>query len=126
MEEVQVAMCAHYPTHAHSLIRVFDRPSMGSQGSNVSSGGKVRLWSDCADAWADLNHPCTYMPICNLGWTPALLFFVCFRMLPRRKIKRALGYTVLFGLVCVCLRSLLFIATGRYTVMNNSCIPTLT
>ena len=26
-----------------SLIRVFDGRSMGSQGSNVSSGGKLRL-----------------------------------------------------------------------------------
>ena len=35
----------------HSLIRVFDGHSMGSQGLNLSSGRKLRLWSyyGCAD-----------------------------------------------------------------------------
>ena len=30
------------PAHPHSLIRVFDGRSMGSQGIDVSSGGKQR------------------------------------------------------------------------------------
>ena len=35
-----------YFGHAPS---VFDERSIGSQGSNVTLGGKLRLWSDCAD-----------------------------------------------------------------------------
>ena len=35
--------------HPRSLIRVFDGRSMGSQGSDVSSGGTLRLLSDCVD-----------------------------------------------------------------------------
>ena len=31
------------PAHPHILIRVFDGCSMGSQGSSVSLGGKLRL-----------------------------------------------------------------------------------
>ena len=31
------------PVHPRSLIRVFDERSMGSQGFNVSSGGKLSL-----------------------------------------------------------------------------------
>ena len=31
------------PVHPHSLIRVIDGHSMGSQGSNASAGGKLRL-----------------------------------------------------------------------------------
>ena len=31
------------PAHENSLIRIFDGHSMGSQGSNISSGGKQRL-----------------------------------------------------------------------------------
>ena len=41
--------------HQRSLIRVFDWRSMGSPGSNVSSGGNLRLWSDWADAYTDLS-----------------------------------------------------------------------
>ena len=47
-------------------IRVFIGRSMGSQGSNFSSGEKLRLWSDCADAQADLNLRSTHIPTCNL------------------------------------------------------------
>ena len=36
--------------HPRSLIRVFDGHYMGSQRHNVSSCGKPRLRSDCADA----------------------------------------------------------------------------
>ena len=43
------------PAHPRSLIRVFDGRSMGSKGSNVSSGGKLRLWSDCEDTQTYLN-----------------------------------------------------------------------
>ena len=43
------------PAHLHSLIRVFNGHSMGSQSPHVSSGRKPRLKSDCADAQTDLN-----------------------------------------------------------------------
>ena len=42
------------PGHPPSLIRVFAVRSMGSWGTNVSSCGQQRLWSDWADAQADL------------------------------------------------------------------------
>ena len=35
------------PAHPCSLIKVFDGLSMGSQGSKVSSGGKLRLIRLC-------------------------------------------------------------------------------
>ena len=45
---------------------------MGSQGSNVSSGGKHRLIRQLlVCARADLNLPCTHMPTCTLYWIPA-------------------------------------------------------
>ena len=56
------------PVHQHSLIRVFGGRSVGSQGSNNSSGGKLRLRLDCADAQTDLILRCMHMPTCTLGW----------------------------------------------------------
>ena len=53
------------PAHPRSLIRIFERRSMGSQGSNVSSVGKLRLRSDCANAQTDSNLRCTRMPTCT-------------------------------------------------------------
>ena len=41
---------SHQTAHRHSLVRVFDGRSMGSQESYVSSGRKLRLWPDCADS----------------------------------------------------------------------------
>ena len=46
---------ADQPGHPPSLIRVFAVRSMGSQGSKLSSCGQRRLWSDWADAQADLS-----------------------------------------------------------------------
>ena len=34
----------------------------GSSKAQVSSGGKLRLWSDCVDARADLNFRSMYIP----------------------------------------------------------------
>ena len=56
--------------HLHSLIRVFDGPSMGIQRSNFSSGGKLRLLSDCLDAQTNLNLCYSHMPTCTLCWIP--------------------------------------------------------
>ena len=41
----------------HRLIQAFDGRSKGSQMSKVSSGGKLRLWSDCVNTKTDVNIP---------------------------------------------------------------------
>ena len=43
---------------------------MGSLESKVSSGRKLGLWSDYADAQTDLNLSCRHMPTCTLCWIP--------------------------------------------------------
>ena len=43
------------PGHPTSLIRVFDVRLMGSKGPKLSSCEQRRLWSDWADAQADLS-----------------------------------------------------------------------
>ena len=50
-----------------------DPQSMGSQGSNVSSGGKLRLLSDCVAGKTDFNLGCMHMSsrTCTLCWIPA-------------------------------------------------------
>ena len=48
---------------ARKLIRVFYGRSTGSQESNVSSGGKLSMRSDCAHAQTDLNR---YITTCQL------------------------------------------------------------
>ena len=52
------------PGHLPSLIRVFAVRSMGSEGPKVSSGGQGRLWSDWADAQADLSLPWEHSSFC--------------------------------------------------------------
>ena len=42
------------PANPRNLVKVFDGCSVGSQGSNISSVGELKLWSDCADVQADL------------------------------------------------------------------------
>ena len=51
------------PVHLCNPIRVFNGRSMGSQASNVSSDGKLRLCSDCVDAQTYLNLRSTHMPV---------------------------------------------------------------
>ena len=51
--------------HPYSLIKVSDRQYIDSQGSNVASGGKLRLKSDCRDAQTDLNLRCMAKPTCK-------------------------------------------------------------
>ena len=45
----------------HSLIRIFTGRIFDSQGGKISSCGLWRLWSDCADAQADLSLRWAYM-----------------------------------------------------------------
>ena len=58
--------------HVRSLIRVFDGPTLVSQGSNKSSCVKLRLWSDCLDVQTGLNIRCSHMSICISCCIPAL------------------------------------------------------
>ena len=51
-----------HPPSLPSLIRVFAVRSMGSWGPDVSSCGQRRLWSDWADAQADLSLRWAHMP----------------------------------------------------------------
>ena len=46
---------SNQPAHSRSLIRIFSGRIFDLQGCNASSCGQRRLWSDCADAHADLN-----------------------------------------------------------------------
>ena len=50
--------------HLCTLIRVFDMRSISSHWQKVSSGGKLRLRSDCAVAQTDLKFCYTHM----LNW----------------------------------------------------------
>ena len=52
------------PGHPPSLIRVFAGRLMGSQGLTLSSSGQRRLWSDWADAQADLGLRWANMSFC--------------------------------------------------------------
>ena len=52
------------PGHPHSLIRVFAVRFMGSLGPKLSSGAQWRLWSDRADAQADLSLGWADRPFC--------------------------------------------------------------
>ena len=52
------------PGYPPSLIRVFAVHSMGSWGPHASSCAQQRLWSDWANAQADLSLRCAHMPFC--------------------------------------------------------------
>ena len=52
------------PGYPPSLIRVFAVHSMGSGGPSVSSCGQRRLWSDWADAQADLSLRWSQRSVC--------------------------------------------------------------
>ena len=62
------------PLYQHSLIRAFDGHSLGNQGSNIFSGGKLRLQSD--NVWMHRLiwiFCCLHMPTCTSYWAPAHL-----------------------------------------------------
>ena len=59
------------PARVRCQTWVFDERSMGSQGSNISPAGKLRLWSECVDARTESNLRYTHVPACTLCWTPA-------------------------------------------------------
>ena len=60
----RIRICAHRkrrPTLASAQIRVFDLRCIDSQGTYVSSCGKLKLLSDCADAQTDFNFCYNHM-----------------------------------------------------------------
>ena len=68
------------PGHPPSLIRDFAVRTVGSKGPKLSSFGQRRLWSDCADAQADL----------SLRWAHThFVGFVVSRLISRPSIQRA-------------------------------------
>ena len=62
---------SHHPRHLPSLTRVFAVHSLGSEGPKLSSCGQQRLWSDRADAQADLSLCWAHMPFCRFCHTLA-------------------------------------------------------
>ena len=64
------------PAHPRSLIKVFDGRSMESQGSYVSSGATLRLWSDCAGEQTEMKFRCTFMQTSTLCWLTALIILL--------------------------------------------------
>ena len=69
--KTHINLCIH---HLVSLTRVFNRSSMGSQGSNVSSVEKLRLWSYCVGVQTDLNLSYMHMQTCTLCWIQAQMY----------------------------------------------------
>ena len=63
------------PGHPPSLIRVFAVRSMGSYGSKFSSCAQRRLWSDGADAQADLSLRWAHRPFCWFCHDAAQMLF---------------------------------------------------
>ena len=55
---------ADQPGHPPSLIRVFAVRSLGSLGPSFASGGQRWLWSDWADAQADLSLRWAHRSFC--------------------------------------------------------------
>ena len=64
------------PGHPPGLIRVFTMGFMGSWGPIPSSGLQKSLWSDWADAQADLSHRWAHRSFCWFYCVPAHMF--CF------------------------------------------------
>ena len=65
------------PGHPPSLIGVFTVRSMGSWGPKLSSCGQLRLWSDWANALADLSLRWAHMPLCWLCHETAQFYLYC-------------------------------------------------
>ena len=91
------------PGHSPSLIKVFAVHSMGSWGPNVSSCGQGRLWSDWANAQADLSLPWAHKSFCWFCYAAA--YFVCFVQNTLMAISQE--GTVLLLSACVILDAIL-------------------
>ena len=93
--KIQISMCIH------AVWSVFDKHSMGSQRSNLSSGGKLRPWSDCVEVQTDFNLRCRHMPTCTLCWIPSqlILSVVCWWLLQTVLIQ--IRPDILLGLIWI-------------------------
>ena len=98
-------LCAHkdsdQPGHPPSLIRVFAVRSMGSLGPNFASGGQRWLWSDWADAQADLSLRWAHRSFCWFCRAVAQFSYlftdVCVTLVPyRHDVKRGSSAPWLF------------------------------
>ena len=61
--------------HSRSLIRIFTGRILDSEGCKVSSCCQRRLWSDCADAQADLILCWAHMAEGTFSHNEALIYF---------------------------------------------------
>ena len=105
------------PRHLHSLIRVFAVRSMGSEGPKLSSCGQRRLWSDWADAQADLSPRWAHNHI--VGFDMRRLIF------SRRYGAESMGLGELQGIFIL---SIIIILIDWWALINwtwNCCIPDL-
>ena len=107
------------PGHPPSLIRVFAVCSKASLGPKLSSGGQQRLWSDWADAQADLSLRWAHMPFCWFCHEMAQLMYmlskepiVAFSTLSNIGRLKTTTHRVIFSLVR-------FIATFSYSKNPN-------
>ena len=66
----QISLCIH------TVWSLFTGHSVGSQGSNVSSGTQHRPWSACAYAQADLSLCWVHMQSCKKCCTPAHVMYL--------------------------------------------------
>ena len=72
--------------HSCCLIRVFTRHSVGSLGSNVSSGGQRRLWSDFADAQVSLSLRWSHVHYCRKCCVPTEISSIQYRLKKNQNI----------------------------------------
>ena len=84
------------PGHLPSLIRAFAVCSMGSKGLSASSGGQQRLWSDWADAQADLSLRWAHMSFCRFCHEAAHLSLIMFHNLTI-ELAHSKTYKITFG-----------------------------
>ena len=73
--------CAHckdsdQPAHSRSLIKIFTERILDNQSCKVSSWGQRRLWSDFADAQADLSLRWAHMSEGTLSHVTAQIQYV--------------------------------------------------
>ena len=75
-------VCQHsdQPGHLPSLIRVFSVCSMGSWGPKLSSCRQQRLWSDWADAQADLSLRWAHMHFVGFCCALAQMIILMYRV----------------------------------------------
>ena len=74
------------PAHLRRLIRVFAGHSLVHHGSDVSSGGGSKDWSDCADAHADPSFNLVHMSEDRFSYIVSGLFIYYNNTYDREKL----------------------------------------